>query len=246
MFDELRAQGLCACGSMQALYELDELPKTRQQKKHSDAVVDCFKVRGDLQQRLAEFEIVLKACTGTDCANEGETGEEIIFSARFGSPVRPPISELSPSCSRSTTQLAPARTCDGSSVKQFFDIKRLVNGDDRRRRYPWLGSTQRYYFPDAHPRRACHVALAWNRPVRRTQPNIRNASRLAAAQNVDFKYPNDRGDIVAHNLRSKASCPIWSYRETESTSVRWAVPSQPGLPRLPQTRLRREARYGWW
>ena len=66
IFDELRAQGFVRVRINGKLHELDELPKLDKQKKHSiDAVVDRFKSRGDLQQRLAEsFETALKLADG--------------------------------------------------------------------------------------------------------------------------------------------------------------------------------------
>uniref|UniRef100_UPI002B1E3936 hypothetical protein n=1 Tax=Pseudomonas rhodesiae TaxID=76760 RepID=UPI002B1E3936 len=83
------------------LYELHELPKLDKQKKHSiDVVVDRFKVRADLQQRLAEsFETALKLADGIAliAPMDDEKGEETIFSARFACPIcGHAISELEP------------------------------------------------------------------------------------------------------------------------------------------------------
>ena len=66
VFEELRAQGFVRARVNGKLCELDELPKLDKQKKHSiDVVVDRFKVRADLQQRLAEsFETALKLADG--------------------------------------------------------------------------------------------------------------------------------------------------------------------------------------
>ncbi|MCO6062480.1 hypothetical protein NG726_38280, partial [Pseudomonas sp. MOB-449] len=86
VFEELRAQGFVRARVDGRLFELDELPRLDKQKKHSiDVVVDRFKVRGDLQQRLAEsFETALKLADGIALVApmEGEDGTEIIFSAR--------------------------------------------------------------------------------------------------------------------------------------------------------------------
>ena len=115
VFDELRAQGFVRARVNGKLYELDELPKLDKQKKHSiDVVVDRFKVRSDLQQRLAEsFETALKLADGIALVApmDDEPGEEMIFSAR-ASPARSvvmPSVSWNPSCSPSTTRPAPAR-----------------------------------------------------------------------------------------------------------------------------------------
>src|SRR5690606_5270277 len=106
VFDELRAQGFVRVRVNGRVYEMDELPKLDKQKKHSiDVVVDRFKARGDLQQRLAEsFETALRLADGLalvaplpDDDAQGEAGEEMIFSARFACPVcGHSISELEP------------------------------------------------------------------------------------------------------------------------------------------------------
>ncbi len=67
VFDELKAQGFVRARIDNRVHELDALPKLDPKKKHSvDAVVDRFKVRADLAQRLAEsFETALRLSNGT-------------------------------------------------------------------------------------------------------------------------------------------------------------------------------------
>lgn len=118
VFDELRAQGFVRARVNGKLYELDELPKLDKQKKHSiDVVVDRFKVRADLQQRLAEsFETALKLADGIALVApmDDEQGEETIFSARFACPVcGHAISELEPKLFSFNNPAGACPTCDG-------------------------------------------------------------------------------------------------------------------------------------
>src|SRR5690606_26281959 len=134
VFDELRAQGFVRARINGKLHELDELPKLDKQKKHSiDVVVDRFKVRDDLQQRLAEsFETALKMADGIALAApmDDEPGDEIIFSARFACPhCGHSIGELEPKLFSFNNPAGACPTCDGLGVKQFFDPRRLVNGE---------------------------------------------------------------------------------------------------------------------
>ena len=122
VFDELRAQGFVRARVNGKLYEMDELPKLDKQKKHSiDVVVDRFKVRADLQQRLAEsFETALKLADGIALSRPWTTRREKKRSSLHASPARSvamPSASWNPSCSRSTTRPAPARpaTAWGSS-----------------------------------------------------------------------------------------------------------------------------------
>ncbi len=118
VFEELRAQGFVRARVNGKLCELDELPKLDKQKKHSiDVVVDRFKVRADLQQRLAEsFETALKLADGIALVApmDDEPGEEIIFSARFACPVcGHAISELEPKLFSFNNPAGACPTCDG-------------------------------------------------------------------------------------------------------------------------------------
>src|SRR5690606_11714183 len=90
------------------------------------------------QQRLAEsFETALRLADGLalvaplpDDDAQGEAGEEMIFSARFACPVcGHSISELEPKLFSFNNPAGACPTCDGLGVKQFFDGKRLVNGE---------------------------------------------------------------------------------------------------------------------
>src|SRR5690606_35648184 len=163
LFDELRAQGFVRARINGRLYELDELPKLDKQKKHKiEVVVDRCKVRNDLQQRLAEsFETALKLADGIAliAPMDGEEGEELIFSARFACPVcGHAISELEPKLFSFNNPAGACPSCDGLGVKQFFDTRRLINGEltlaegairgwDRRNVYYFqmLGSLAKHY-----------------------------------------------------------------------------------------------------
>ncbi len=69
--------------------DLSDPPKLELHKKHTiEVVVDRFKVRDDLQQRLAEsFETAIELTGGTAVVSymDGD-GEDLIFSANFACP----------------------------------------------------------------------------------------------------------------------------------------------------------------
>jgi len=209
VFDELRAQGFVRARVNGKLYELDELPKLDKQKKHSiDVVVDRFKVRADLQQRLAEsFETALKLADGIALVApmDDEEGEEVIFSARFACPVcGHAISELEPKLFSFNNPAGACPTCDGLGVP-FGELsaehqKVILQGSGK--------------------------------------------------QSVDFKYLNDRGDIVKRSHPFEGIVPNLErrYRETESATVREELAKFLGTQPCPDcrgTRLRREARHVW-
>src|SRR5690606_35162336 len=86
LFDQLRARGFIRARINGRVYELDEVPTLDKNRKHTiEVVVDRFKVRSDLSNRLAEsFETALELADGIAVvAPMEDAGEEIVFSARF-------------------------------------------------------------------------------------------------------------------------------------------------------------------
>jgi len=258
VFDELRAQGFVRARINGKLYELDELPKLDKQKKHSiDVVVDRFKVRSDLQQRLAEsFETALKLADGIALAapmDEDDNREEMIFSARFACPIcGHSISELEPKLFSFNNPAGACPTCDGLGAKQFFDARRLVNGELTLAEGAIRGWDRRnvYYFQMLGSL-AAHYGFSLDEPFDSlTEAHQQFILRGSGKENVDFRYLNDRGDIVKRSHPFEGIIPNLErrYRETESNSVREELAkylsTQP-CPECRGTRLRREARHVW-
>lgn len=257
VFAELRAQGFVRVRVDGALYELDDLPSLDKQKKHAiDVVVDRFKVRADLQQRLAEsFETALKLSDGLAqvVPMEDEEGEPILFSARFACPVcGHAISELEPKLFSFNNPAGACPTCDGLGVKQFFDIKRLVNGEltlaegairgwDRRNAYYFqmlLSLIDHYKFD---------LEVPFDRlPAAHRKVLLHGSGREV----IEFHYLNDRGDSILRSHPFEGIIPNLErrYRETESQSVREELGKLMTTQHCPDcrgTRLRPEARHVW-
>ncbi|MBG5197084.1 excinuclease ABC subunit UvrA [Pseudomonas aeruginosa] len=258
VFDEMRAQGFVRARVDGKLYELDEVPKLDKQKKHSiDVVVDRFKVRADLQQRLAEsFKTALSLADGIALVapmDEDEDVEEIIFSARFACPVcGHSISELEPKLFSFNNPAGACPTCDGLGVKQFFDARRVVNGELTLAEGAIRGWDRRnvYYFQMLGSL-AQHYGFSLEEPFDELGAEHQKVVLYGSGrENVDFRYLNDRGDIVKRSHPFEGILPNLErrYRETESATVREELAkflsTQP-CPDCHGTRLRREARHVW-
>ncbi|MBG5740666.1 excinuclease ABC subunit UvrA [Pseudomonas aeruginosa] len=258
VFDEMRAQGFVRARVDGKLYELDEVPKLDKQKKHSiDVVVDRFKVRADLQQRLAEsFETALSLADGIALVapmDEDEDVEEIIFSARFACPVcGHSISELEPKLFSFNNPAGACPTCDGLGVKQFLDARRVVNGELTLAEGAIRGWDRRnvYYFQMLGSL-AQHYGFSLEEPFDELGAEHQKVVLYGSGrENVDFRYLNDRGDIVKRSHPFEGILPNLErrYRETESATVREELAkflsTQP-CPDCHGTRLRREARHVW-
>jgi excinuclease ABC subunit A len=134
------------------LYEIAEAPTLDKKYKHDiDVVVDRIVVRPDLGNRLADsIETALTLAEGLAVAENADTGERTVFSARFACPVSGfSIEEIEPRLFSFNAPQGACPACDGLGVKMFFDPEMVVP-DDRLSLAegavaPWADSSGQYY-----------------------------------------------------------------------------------------------------
>ncbi|WP_339339241.1 excinuclease ABC subunit UvrA [uncultured Oceanicoccus sp.] len=255
VFEQLRANGFVRARVDGKVYDLDDTPELEKNKKHTiEAVVDRFKVRDDLQLRLAEsFETAIELTNGTATISymDGEQ-DDIIFSALFACPhCGYSISELEPRLFSFNNPAGACSSCDGLGVKQFFDQDRIVHhpeaslaegairGWDRRSVYYFhmLKSLSKHY--------AFDLDTPFNKLSKKHQKIILHGS---GKEEINFSYVNDRGDVFHRNHTFEGIIPNMErrYRDTESQSVREDLAkflSTQVCPDCNGTRLKREARH---
>ena len=100
-------------------------------------------------------------------------------------------------CSRSTTRAAPARTCDGLGVQQFFDPARVVVASAsvaRRRRDPRLGPPQRVLLPaDPVARASTTTSTSRRRGATCRKRSSRCVLYGSGDEQIEFRYFDARG-----------------------------------------------------
>ena len=229
VFEELRSAGFVRARVDGHIRDLDDLPDLDKKKKHSiEVVVDRFKVRDDLKQRLAEsFETALELTDGLALiADMDGDGADLVFSARFACPVcGHSINELEPRLFSFNNPAGACPTCDGLGVKQFFDPDRIVlfpesslaegaiRGWDRRNVYYFhmLTSLAKHYGFD--------IDTPYEELSAKHQKIILHGS---GKEEISFAYVNDRGDVFKRSHAFEGIIPNMErrYRDTESQSVR--------------------------
>ena len=256
VFEQLRSQGFVRARINGIVTELDDLPKLEKTKKHTiEVVVDRFKVRSDLQLRLAEsFETALELSGGIAIAASMDDSKraEMVFSSQFAcSQCGYSISELEPRLFSFNNPAGACPTCDGLGVKQFFDEGRIVlhpdaslatgaiRGWDRRSVYYFhmLSSLADHYGFD--------VDTPFEKLSRKHQKAVLHGS---GNEEICFNYINDRGNVYQRTHRFEGVIPNFErrYRETESQMVRDELSkylSTQSCPDCTGTRLREEARH---
>ncbi|MDF4592301.1 excinuclease ABC subunit UvrA [Vibrio parahaemolyticus] len=252
--ENLAAQGFIRARIDGETCDLSDPPTLELHKKHTiEVVVDRFKVRPDLQQRLAEsFETTLELSGGIAVvAPMDGDGEEIIFSANFACPqCGYSMQELEPRLFSFNNPAGACGTCDGLGVQQYFDPSRVIQDDSLSLAQGAIrGWDQKnYYYFQMLTSLADHYRFDLHAPFnslpKKTQDVILKGS---GRTEIEFKYINDRGDIRVkrHPFEGILNTLERRYRDTESNSVREELAkyiSTKSCSSCGGTRLRLEAR----
>ncbi|KIT59541.1 excinuclease ABC subunit A [Vibrio parahaemolyticus EN9701072] len=252
--ENLAAQGFIRARIDGETCDLSDPPTLELHKKHTiEVVVDRFKIRPDLQQRLAEsFETALELSGGIAViAPMDGDGEEIIFSANFACPqCGYSMQELEPRLFSFNNPAGACGTCDGLGVQQYFDPSRVIQDDSLSLAQGAIrGWDQKnYYYFQMLTSLADHYGFDLHAPFnslpKKTQDVILKGS---GRTEIEFKYINDRGDIRVkrHPFEGILNTLERRYRDTESNSVREELAkyiSTKSCSSCGGTRLRLEAR----
>lgn len=256
VFDQLRAQGYVRARVDGILYELNDVPALELRKKHSiDAVIDRFKPREDIKQRLAEsFETALKLGDGSAelAAMDKSDIPSILFSSKYSCPVCDySLTELEPRLFSFNSPMGACPSCDGLGVAQYFDPGKIVlhpelslaagaiRGWDRRNAYYFqlIHSLAKHYQFD--------VESAWNMLTETIQQAVLYGS---GEQQISFTYLTEAGGRTVRKHVFEGIIPNLErrYKETESSAVKEELSKFIAMRECPEcsgSRLNRSARH---
>jgi excinuclease ABC subunit A len=224
------------------------------QKHTIEVVIDRFRPRPDIKQRLAEsFETALRLGEGiaivVDLDDAGSA--EILFSSRFSCSVCDySLPELEPRLFSFNSPIGACPACDGLGVTQFFDPARVVvhpqlslaagavRGWDRRNQYYFqliLSLAKHYGF---------EVETPWDELPAQTRERVLYGS---GTELVSIRYLTGASGAVTRRHRFEGIIPNLErrYKETESPAVREELArfiSDRDCPECHGQRLNRSAR----
>ncbi|MDX1635736.1 MAG: excinuclease ABC subunit UvrA, partial [Marinobacter sp.] len=252
--DTMRSQGFIRLRVDGTVYDIDDVPALDKKRKHQiDVVVDRFKVKPGLEQRLAEsFETALELADGIALvAPMDSDGEEQTFSARYScTQCGYALSELEPKLFSFNNPAGACPTCDGLGVRQFFDPEKVIQHPEATLAEGAIRGWDRrsvYYFQLLNSV-AEHYGVDMDTPFNDLPEDFKDVILHGSGrEDITFKYVNSRGHIMekAHPFEGILPNLERRYRETDSQSMREELAkhlSQQPCIDCGGSRLRRSAR----
>ncbi len=255
LLDDLRTQGFVRVRIDGTVTELETVPALDKHHKHDiEVVVDRFRVRADLGQRLAEsFETTLRLSNGIAkiASMDNPSEEEPVFSALFACPeCGYSLSALEPRLFSFNNPTGACPTCEGLGVKTFFDPAKVVHHPERslaagavvgwHAQNSWC-----FHFLEGLAR---HYPFDLDTPWKELPTPIQDVVlRGSQGEPIAFAYASERGHSTRiHPFEGVLPQLERRYRETESSAVREELArllSTRPCPECAGARLRESARH---
>ncbi len=225
---DLRKKGFQRVKVDGKFYEIDDVPALDKQIKHDIfAVIDRLIVKKDMGNRLADsIETALKLSDGLIIAENADTREEHIFSAKFACPVSGfTIAEIEPRLFSFNNPHGACPACDGLGHKMLFSPEMIVPDEtlslEEGAIAPWANSTSSYYAQtlDSLCRHfKSSMATPWKKLPQKLRETILNGS---GAEKITFRY-KDGSKEYQNKTIFEGVIPnlLRRYMETDSFHVR--------------------------
>ncbi len=151
-FAELQKKGFTRVRVDGEMYDIEDVPALDKNYKHDiEVVVDRLVVRADMGNRVADsLETALGLTDGLAVAENADTGERTMFSAKFACPVSGfTIDEIEPRLFSFNNPHGACPACDGLGTKMYFDPELVVPDASKSLKEgavaPWANSSSSYY-----------------------------------------------------------------------------------------------------
>ncbi|MEE2997724.1 MAG: excinuclease ABC subunit UvrA [Pseudomonadota bacterium] len=151
-FTELQKKGFTRIRVDGKMYDIEDAPALDKNFKHDiEVVVDRIVVRPDMGNRVADsLETALGLTEGLAVAENADSGERTMFSAKFACPVSGfTIDEIEPRLFSFNNPNGACPACDGLGTKMYFDPALVVPDQNKPLKEgaiaPWSNSSSSYY-----------------------------------------------------------------------------------------------------
>ncbi len=232
MMEQLMSSGYVRVRIDGRIYDLDDLPPINKKLKHNiEAVVDRFKIKQDMAQRLAEsIESALVLSEGLVQVvsfddDEGVEPVDVLFSELFSCSVCDySLEELEPRLFSFNNPNGACPECDGLGISQYFDPERIVVSKDLSMAKGAVRGWDRrngYYFQMLLAISE-HYKFDLETPFKDLSKKIQDVIMFGSKEElIQFKYSSEKIEFnrssafegIANNMKRR-------YKETESNMVR--------------------------
>lgn len=230
LFERLKVQGFIRVRVNGEMLELDQAPTLKLHQKHTiEVVIDRFKVRPDLESRLAQsLETALHLTDGIVklAFMDTENQQEIVFSSRFAChQCGYSLSELEPRLFSFNNPTGACPTCNGLGIQPFMDPEKIlqnpelslsggaIRGWDKRH----------FYYFQILSSLANHYQFDLDLPFEKLPETVQNLILYGSGkEKITFEFMNDRGRKMIRNEPFEGIIPNMTrrYHETESNTIR--------------------------
>jgi len=230
LLDDLKRQGFLRARIDGVVVELEDAPALKKNIKHTiEVVVDRFKVRADLDLRLAEsFETAINLTEGVAriAWMDDEAQDEIVFSSLFACPsCGYSLNELEPRLFSFNNPAGACEKCDGLGHVQHITAERVVGspslslpggairGWDRRNAW-YFGMLESL---------AKHYKFDLEQPFNELSKKLQDVILFGSGdEEINFSYKSPTGQMRKRKHSFEGIIPNMQrrYHETESSAVR--------------------------
>ena len=227
-FRDLQKQGFTRVKVDGTLHDIDAVPALDKKFKHDiEVVVDRLVIRPDPGNRVADsLETALALTEGIAVAENADSGERTIFSAKFACPVSGfTIDEIEPRLFSFNNPFGACPACDGLGTRMFFDPDLVVPDPGKSLRggaiAPWANSSSSYY-EQTLDSLARHFGVSTSTPFRELDRGVRDGILYGTGDEpVEMSY-NDGKRSYTIDRPFEGVLPNMErrFRETDSSWVR--------------------------
>jgi len=211
-------------------YEIEDVPDLNKKIKHDiEVVVDRLVVRPDLETRLADsMETALNLSDGLAVVEiADDTGERILFSAKFACPVSGfTIEEIEPRLFSFNNPFGACPTCDGLGEKLYFDPELVVPDTslslNEGALAPW-GKSNSPYYAQTLESIAKHYKFKTNTPWKKLSEKIKEVLlHGSGSEEIEITYNSDniKSYVVNKSFEGVIGNIKRRWRETDSNMMR--------------------------
>lgn len=229
LFEQLQSQGFVRARVDGEIIEIDTPPELDKKKKHTiEVIVDRFKVRDDLGNRIAEsFETALRL--GGDLAVLSWMKDEHpdrVFSAKHSCPdCERAVGDLEPRLFSFNNPFGACPACDGLGTRSHFSADKLIHNPELSISQGAIRGwdRQRPYYYSMLQKVAAHYDYSLDTPWKDLGKDIQKKFLYGTGrEKIDLSYVDERGRRHNRVMPFEGVLPHLErrYRETESNYVR--------------------------